>query len=771
MRTSIQSVARARGRAGAMAVLLAAAILSACVDPDLDPDAPLGAAAQEVDTTPPTITLSGPATVLAPGTVNLTATASDASGIAKVRFFRGLTQWSEDTTAPYTAAIPVSYLDLGTQYYVALAWDRAGNVAMATAIMVQVLPVSRPIVASFTATPGSLPYGGGTVTVAWEVLGASQVTVSPPLDAQHQATITASTVFTLTATNVHGTTTSTRAVLVGPPLPPTINSFTATPTSLPIGGGAATLSWDVDGAAQVSIDQGIGDVTGTTSRGVTPTATTTYTLSATSVGGTVTAHVTIDVATPPPPRYLVGPGGVDAGDCLATPCRTIAYAAAQAAGAGLVVLLDGTYDTATQGTAPINLPAGTRLVADHPSQATVKCLLVFGAGGDVDGVRIDRRAPGAAADAGIKATGGTLHLAGVDFAGRFDAGAITATGTAEVTMVPGAVADYTALTEAVPSWTVQPRAFVRVSDSARVTIDGGTFGGPGMGCACGVINNGVGSAMQVADTAALTLDHVIVSFHTRGVAVLGAGRFDLHASNMRPHATSAVGGYGVLLQSQLLTNGATARLELATIDGLGVLASGIRTYSSGTAANLELFGGKILNAGTGVAVATGTSLAMSGQFATFEANATSGVHCDGACDIDLAHSHVTSNASGTSGAGGLWLGSSTVTYHLRLRDTFVVNNTGGPNAANNSGVVLRGDAASTFDLGTVGDPGGNVLLGNWSGASTSSLLVGTTGVTVNARDNQFEANEQGADGAGAYPHGVVTGCGRNFCVSSGTLSM
>lgn len=82
---------------------------------------------------------------------------------------------------------------------------------------------------------------------------------------------------------------------------PTINSFTATPASLPVGGGSTTLAWNVTGATGVSIDQGVGAVTpvnsGSASKSVT--ATTVFTLTATNTAGSVTQAVTVSVAAPP----------------------------------------------------------------------------------------------------------------------------------------------------------------------------------------------------------------------------------------------------------------------------------------------------------------------------------------------------------------------------------------------------------------------------------------------------------------------------------------
>ena len=80
---------------------------------------------------------------------------------------------------------------------------------------------------------------------------------------------------------------------------PVINSFTAYPTVVPMG-SPATLSWSVSGATSLSIDQGVGTVTGT-SIIVSPTTTTSYTLTALGATGTLSAeahlNVTVSAAT------------------------------------------------------------------------------------------------------------------------------------------------------------------------------------------------------------------------------------------------------------------------------------------------------------------------------------------------------------------------------------------------------------------------------------------------------------------------------------------
>jgi Carboxypeptidase regulatory-like domain len=78
---------------------------------------------------------------------------------------------------------------------------------------------------------------------------------------------------------------------------PTITSFTATPSSLPAGGGSVTLAWAVTGATSLSIDQSVGAVTPVTTgnKSVQVTASTVFTLTATGSSGnsTMTASVTV----------------------------------------------------------------------------------------------------------------------------------------------------------------------------------------------------------------------------------------------------------------------------------------------------------------------------------------------------------------------------------------------------------------------------------------------------------------------------------------------
>lgn len=85
------------------------------------------------------------------------------------------------------------------------------------------------------------------------------------------------------------------------PVPPTVAQFSVEPTSIQRG-QSATLRWEVSGnATSVSIDNAIGTVQNTGNRRVFPNDTTTYNLTATGPGGSVSGSVTVTVTGPPPP--------------------------------------------------------------------------------------------------------------------------------------------------------------------------------------------------------------------------------------------------------------------------------------------------------------------------------------------------------------------------------------------------------------------------------------------------------------------------------------
>ncbi len=166
--------------------------------------------------------------------------------------------------------------------------------------------------------------------------------------------------------------------------PPVVNAFTATPASIEAG-GTSQLAWIVTGATSLSLDQGIGAVTGA-GRAVSPAVTTTYTLTARNADGSATASATVTV-TPASPGltacqpsglgtdYQVGPG---------KPYGTLAQVPWEALGPGDTVRIfhqatpyKGKFLLAAQGTAarPVRVcgvpgPGGERPEIDGNGAAT-----------------------------------------------------------------------------------------------------------------------------------------------------------------------------------------------------------------------------------------------------------------------------------------------------------------------------------------------------------------------------------------------------------------
>jgi hypothetical protein len=208
---------------------------------------------------------------------------------------------------------------------------------------------NNPVVASFTATPAMLPDGGGMVTLSWSVTNADQIIidqgVGPVTGSSTTTTITATTIFTLSASNKSGTTTKSALVSVGAAAAaPVILSFTATPASLSAA-GQSMLTWQVQNADTISIDHGVGTVTGT-SASVNVSATTIYTMTATNANGMTTATTAVVIGQNPSTRpdghyvYMVAPVG---GESFIAPATLRLVAAAHDPG------IDTNYPVGGQG--------------------------------------------------------------------------------------------------------------------------------------------------------------------------------------------------------------------------------------------------------------------------------------------------------------------------------------------------------------------------------------------------------------------------------------
>jgi hypothetical protein len=156
-----------------------------------------------------------------------------------------------------------------------------------------------PSINTFQASP-SVITAGQSATLVWNVSGTNTVSIDQGLGivpAASSQTVfpTVTTVYTLSAGNLVGTASKSIVVTVNP-APIEIN-IDVNPSVIQSGASAA-LIWSVSNANSVSIDQGIGNVSLTGNKLVSPTDTTTYTITASGPAGTLSKSVVLTVNAP-----------------------------------------------------------------------------------------------------------------------------------------------------------------------------------------------------------------------------------------------------------------------------------------------------------------------------------------------------------------------------------------------------------------------------------------------------------------------------------------
>jgi len=227
---------------------------------------------------------------------------------------------------------------------------------------------------------------GSSATLSWIVFGdttsASITGVGVVADPSGTVSVspTATTDYELNAVGPAGTTTRVVTVTVLPPPPPTV-TFTADPNRY-IRPGSATLSWTVQGVniTDIDIDRGIGNVLpltifdengiGTGSIDVSPTISTSYTLTAKNFGGEqnslTSKSVNITVYEPTVANIFAVPNPVTVGqstrlEWLVTGDATEAYISPPVTQTGEVLLssfVDVSVNTSTRYTLTANGPGG-----------------------------------------------------------------------------------------------------------------------------------------------------------------------------------------------------------------------------------------------------------------------------------------------------------------------------------------------------------------------------------------------------------------------------
>jgi len=102
---------------------------------------------------------------------------------------------------------------------------------------------------------------------------------------------------------------------------PVINSFTITPSSISFG-SSAILNWSVTGATNVSIDNGVGNVSLNGSYTSTPIENQTYTLTAVNSYGNTSAFVIVTVSPAPTVNMIATASGTNCSITVVSPVQT-----------------------------------------------------------------------------------------------------------------------------------------------------------------------------------------------------------------------------------------------------------------------------------------------------------------------------------------------------------------------------------------------------------------------------------------------------------------
>lgn len=281
-----------------------------------------------IDTTAPTVSVSAPAngaTIGAPGTTTITATASDNNTVSSVDIYIDGTKATTLTTSPYSYSWNTSGLALGSHTIQAKATDPAGNVGSSTINTVTLADQTPPTTSITAPTAGSLVKGTVTVNstaadntggtgiskVEFYVDGVLKLTdTASPYTFAWDSTTATNAAHSLTvkaydgATPANVATSSAVSVTVDNSPPTTPGSFTMTGntlSSISLGWTASTDNNSVTGY-RLTRNGTVITTTGSTTlsyidSGLSPSTSYTYTIVALDAAGNSSTAASLTVAT------------------------------------------------------------------------------------------------------------------------------------------------------------------------------------------------------------------------------------------------------------------------------------------------------------------------------------------------------------------------------------------------------------------------------------------------------------------------------------------
>ena len=580
---------------------------------------------------------------------------------------------------------------------------------------------------------------------------------------------------------------------------PVLTGFTAMPTTL-LNGGAITLAWAASDATTLSIDQGVGDVSGQVNASANVSTTTTFTLTATNAIGSTTATTTVTVQPPAAPTissFTAAPASLPTGGQNVT----LNWATSGATG---LSLSDGTVTTAVTGTSKVvNVTASTTFTltaSNAGGSTTAQTNVVVAASGDrfvdpVAGLDTNSCAQAAPCKTIAKAmtgapAGSSVYLADGNYPSSNDA--TIPDGVALRATHPGAATlNFVSLT-AAGSASVNGLVFDVQGQSCSSLTAAASTGTPTLAltgvlfkCA-GVLNlggsvkavmtpgllaNGQYTALATAYTplfnlsgsAELLIQGGIIDFNNFGQGAFGPGMFNTGGSNkltldavtvrnLKQQAFVIGGSTSVTLRNGTLIDHVGDGGLCAAGAAIVVAEHGTLTMDHATVSNGLNSAICVTSSTTPLPTIQLTQSTISGMAGAAIAS-TTGTSADAQITADGL-------ALINNGRGIIWT-SSSAAGSLTLSNLTITGNTYGGMTVSNGALTLRGSTVSNngaeggvtlygilnADLGTSASPGGNTFTGN-IGPQINS--VAAAGQTVNAVGNTWTPNVQGADANGRY---------------------
>jgi Protein of unknown function (DUF1565)/Bacterial Ig-like domain (group 2)/Right handed beta helix region len=606
--------------------------------------------------------------------------------------------------------------------------------------------VNAPVIATITITPANPSLVIGTtqaltakatdsssnpisgLSFTW----TSSDTAVATIDTNGLVTAIAPGLSTITASSA-GVNGLTKLTVTPVPVKPVITNLTITPSSLPVGGGSVTFAWTLTGTtANLTIDNGVGDVTGLTQKTLNVTSSMNFLFTATNAAGTTSKDVSVFV--PPSELYVHPVLGDDSNPGThASPFKTLTHALSLVQTKQTVMLASGMYGNANGESWPLEVPSE---VTVHAADSTA---ILDGANG-LKGLNLQNNAKLENLTiqhfkSSVTVKDATVSLVNVNFLTNFQAIALSGKTQAALTELTFAgnglgIAMLENAQATVTKLNFQSgNGGIKLTDDSSLTLTGGVFNNLGNGCnaEAGILMLGASTAMissvtwdagtlaalQLKDTAKATLNGNTINGVKPDLCVTPASVIAGDSSTLTMTNDTIKNGNGAGVSISGLSTVVLNELSVKNQSSSGVLVTG------GT---LAVNSGTFNNNPTGLEASAGTTTIIG---ATFSQNINLGLDAKGTAIIHAHTSIFTQNG----------------VFGLRI--------------------------AVPADLGSSFQPGLNTIQGNSDGGLQIPLSL--TGFTINAVGNTWNPNQQGADAQGQYVGGLFTAptSGPNFIITLG----